>query len=222
MKSTRAIAGMAALLAALAGCGDDDSGLGDQPTQPGAARAPEEHGGPNSESPLENARPSVILAPYAGRWLFDFEKTAAALLASGAPKAEIERMRTMYAQNPKLRKLHGDMVVSGNQAVCSGMPSAQYDFFAMHDHGGKACGKAWHHEDRHDPGDMSKCYARLAIVDNRLELRVRMAEDSPQLDDPELESSPRVDLDSAAHCDADQPARGTWTPWIVYVFTRGQ
>jgi hypothetical protein len=162
----------------------------------------------------------VLLAPIAGHWVFNFEKTVDALQAAGAPKHEIQRLREQHAQNPRLSRLHADMVVSGNQAVCSGVPSAEYDFFGMHNHDGKVCGKAWHHEDRHDPGDMSKCYVRMAIVENRLQLEVKMSEGSPDLNDPDLVSSPPVDLDSAAKCDADKPAGGQWTPWITYVFTR--
>ena len=65
--------------------------------------------------------------------------------------------------------MHNDMKISGNcAAVRSGVPSAEYRLFATHEHGGKVCGKAWHHEDRFDPGDMSKCYVRLSIIDNRM------------------------------------------------------
>jgi hypothetical protein len=163
-----------------------------------------------------------VLAPYAGTWAFDFDKTIDAQLASGAPKAEIDQMRKMYEQNPQHRKLHGDIVLAGNQAVCSGVPSAEYDFFNMHVHDGKACGKAWHHEDRHDPGDMSECYVRMKIVENRLVMEVKMSEQSPDLNDSDLASSPPVDLDSAARCDAEKPAKGDWSPWIVYVFNRSR
>jgi hypothetical protein len=77
------------------------------------------------------------------------------------------------------------------------------------------------HEDRNDPGDMSKCYVRPSLVDHRLHLEVRMGGE-PDLNDPELQSSPQVDIDSAERCDADKPARGEWTPWITYVFARRQ
>ena len=48
------------------------------------------------------------------------------------------------------------MVIKGNRAELSGFPAGEYHFFALHTHGQQVCGKAWHHEDRYDPGDMSK------------------------------------------------------------------
>jgi hypothetical protein len=120
-------------------------------------------------------------------------------------------------------------VITGNQAVGSGIPSEEYDFFAIHQHGNKVRGKAWHHEDRSDPGDMTKCYVRMAMVVNRLQLEVRTSGRSPDLSDPDMaallaqnQSSPPVDLDTSAKCDADKPANGQWTPWTIAVFTRSR
>jgi hypothetical protein len=135
----------------------------------------------------------------------------------------------MYAQDPRSGRLHADLAITGNQAAGSGTPSEEYDFFAVHQHGNKVCGKAWHHEDRYDPGDMTKCFVRMAMVENRLQLEVRMSGRSSDLSDPDLAallaqnpSSPPVDIDTSAKCDADKPATGQWTPWITYVFTRSR
>jgi hypothetical protein len=212
-----AIAALIAMLAVFEGCGVDGSDDG----PPGAEST--------DDGPLGKPRPSALLAPFAGSWVFDFDKTIQAQEARGAPKQDIERLRKQHEQNPELGKLHADMALAGSQALCAGVPSAEYDFFGMHQHDGKVCGKAWHHEDRHDPGDMSKCYVRMAMAEDRLLMEVKMSERSPDLNDPDLASnlgekgnSPPVDIDSAAKCDADKPAVGAWTPWMIYVFTRRQ
>jgi hypothetical protein len=212
-----AIAALIAFLAVFEGCGvdrSDDGPLG---------------AGSTDDGPFGKPRRSALLAPFAGSWVFDFDKTIQAQEARGASKEDIERLRKQYEQNPELRKLHADMAITSSQAVCAGVPSAEYDFFGMHQHDGKVCGKAWHHEDRHDAGDMSKCYVRMAMVENRLLMEVKMSERSPDLNDPDLASdlsekrkSTPMDIDSAAKCDAEKPAVGTWTSWVIYAFTRRQ
>jgi hypothetical protein len=189
-----------ALLLVISGCGDDSTPLSGGPF------------GAPGESPL--------LAPFSGGWAFDFEKTLAAQKAAGVSEENIERLRKLYAENPQLGRMHPDMTIKGNEAVCSGMPAAEYRFFAVHEHDGKVCGKAWHHEDRFDPGDMSKCYVRLQIVEGRLHFAVKMKEGLPELNDPDLRSSPPVDLDSSANCDADKPPGADWSDWSTSVFTR--
>jgi hypothetical protein len=181
------------------------SGCGDHSTPDGPFGAP-------SESPL--------LAAFAGEWTFDFERTLAAQRAAGVSDENIERLRKLNAENPQFGRMHPDMTIKGNEAVCSGMPAGEYRFFAVHEHDGKVCGKAWHHEDRFDPGDMSKCYVRLQIVEGRLHFAVKMKEGLPDLNDPDLRSSPPVDLDSSANCDADNPPGADWSDWSTAVFTR--
>src|SRR5262245_13574803 len=186
------------LLAALGGCGADAAGPGAGPFGvPGANR---------------------LLAPCAGKWVFDFEKTLDAQKAGGATDEQIANLRTMYADSPHLRKMHPDLTISGNEAVCSGRPAGEYRFFAMHEHAGKVCGKAWHHEDRFDPGDMSKCYVRLKIEGDRLTFELRMQE-APDLDDPDLRANPPAEGDSAT-CDAEHPAGSDWSEWATFVFVR--
>ena len=226
MPKPRAIACL--VLAILAGCAGNSSDTREESPQRGAP-TPEDLGGLSDTGPLGKPRPSGLLAPFAGTWVFDFDKTIDAQQAAGTSKEEIERLRKMYAQDPQFRKLYADLVITGNQAVGSGIPSDEYDFFAIHQHGNKVCGKAWHHEDRNDPGDMTKCYVRMAMVENRLQLEVRTLGRSPNLSDPEMAallaqnpSSPPVDLDTSARCDADKPAGGEWTPWTISVFTRSR
>jgi len=167
--------------------------------------------------PFGPANVSPLLAPYAGKWSFDFEKTLDGHRAAGATDEDIQRIRKLYEDNPQLGKLHPDLTIDGNVAVGAGLPSAEYRFFAMHEHDGVACGKAWHHEDRFDPGDMSKCYIRLALKDDCLYLDVKMKDGFPDLSDPDIETPPSG---SAENCDADDPAGGDWSDWTTYVFSR--
>jgi hypothetical protein len=197
--STRFI-GLLALLPAFAGCG-------------AGAAGPE--GGPFG-APAE----SRLLAPFAGNWAFDFEKTLDARKAGGATEEQIEYLRMVYAENPQLGKLHSDMTITGNEAVCTGIPAGEYRLFAMHEHSGKVCGKAWHHEDRFDPGDMSKCYVRLKLEDEQLHFEMRMQEGLPGLNDPDLLSTPPAEGGSSAACDADHPAGSDWSEWTTFVFVR--
>jgi hypothetical protein len=226
MPKPRAIACL--LLGLLAGCVDNSSDTREQSPQRGVPTSADLEG-LGDTGPLGKPRPSALLAPFAGTWAFDFDKTVDAQRAAGVTKEEIERLRKMYAQDPQFRKLYADLVITGNQAVGSGIPSEEYDFFAIHQHGNKVCSKAWHHEDRHDPGDMTKCYVRMAKVENQLQLEVRTLGRSPDPSDPDMAallaqnpSSPPVDLDTSAKCDADKPAAGEWTPWTISVFKRSR
>ena len=85
----------------------------------------------------------------------------------------------------------------------------------LHAHDSKVCGKAWHHEDRFDPGDMSKCYVRLSVVDGDLHLEVNMLDGLPDVNDPDLLSTPAVEGD-LSKCDADKQDSADWA---TYVFT---
>lgn len=194
-----------ALLFIFSGCNENSSKIDDGPF------------GPPKESKL--------LSPFAGQWRFDFEKTLNAQKAAGATEENLNKIRKLYNDNPELGKMHSDLVIIGNIAVGkevdgSDMPPCEYDFFSVHKHGDKTCGKAWHHEDRYDPGDMSKCYVRLKIKDNDLYFEVKMQEGLPDQSDPDFGSMPAIDLDSDAQCDAEQPKSKNWSDWSVYVFTR--
>ena len=165
--------------------------------------------------PFGPALPSRLLAPFQGAWKFDVEQTLAAQKAAGAPEDEITRLRKMYETRPELIP-EGDLVIRDNEALGFHRPSSEYRFFHLHRHDdGTVCGKAWHHEDRFDPGDMSKCYVGLAIIDGRLHFRSHMAEGLPDLNDPDLESPLPVDLDAAGKCEAKTGQ--DWAELMVFV-----
>jgi len=191
---------LTALLSALSGCEGDMARPGDGPFG----------------APAE----SRLLAPFAGAWIFDFEKTLDAQKAAGVKDEQIDTLRKLYSDNPQFGKMHPDVTITGNEAVCSGIPPAEYRFFAMHEHNGKVCGKAWHHEDRFDPGDMSKCYVRLALKDNNLSFEMRMKDGLPDLNDPDLRSSPPAESGSEAQCDANNPSGKDWSQWTMFVFVK--
>lgn len=163
----------------------------------------------------------ALLAPYEGAWTCDFEKTLEARSEAGADPAELEQLREFFEHNPEFGNLHADLTISGSEAIGDGMPSSQYSFYALHQHDGRLCGKAWHHEDRHDPGDMSKCYVRLVILDNELRLSLRTQDGFPDLSDPDLDPSTSKSSTAEA-CDADTPPGENWSEWTEYVFVRAK
>jgi hypothetical protein len=169
--------------------------------------------------PFGDVKESKLLAPFAGRWTCDFEKTIEALKAGGATDEKVESLRKFYRENPELGNIHPDIELTGDVAVSSGIPSLEYRFFALHKHDGAVCGKAWHHEDRFDPGDMSKCYVRLRLKENCLHLDIRMHLGEVNLNDPDLAPQP-AESGSAAECNADHPPGDEWDEWMPIVFTR--
>lgn len=174
-----------------------------------------------ASGPFGPPRSSARMTPFAGKWSFELDKTLDSQKAAGATDEQIAQTRKLYAENPAIGKLHPDLTFDGNVAVGTGLPSSEYRFFAMHKHGTKICGKAWHHEDRFDPGDMSKCHVRLEIVDGQLYMEVNMQEDLPDLDDPDLRSEPPVEGD-LAKCDVETQAGKKPGDWMAYVFSRPQ
>jgi hypothetical protein len=175
-------------------------------------------GGNLNQGPFGPPRQSTLLVPFAGNWTCDFEKTIEAQRAAGASDEEIAQLRKLDPQHRAFRKLYPDLNFSGDLAV--GHDNSEYRFFSMHQHGDEVCGKAWHHEDRFDPGDMSKCYVRLMIKDDCLYMREKMKDGNPDLDDPDLLSTPPPEGGSTADCKADQPGEPDWSDWFIYVFTR--
>jgi hypothetical protein len=176
----------------------------------------------SGNGPFGPPNSSPLLSPFAGDWFFDFDKTLIVQKEAGATKEDIERIRNLYEANPQIGKMHPDMTIEGNLAVCSNTPNSEYWFFAMHEHDGKICGKAWHHEDRLDPGDMSKCYFRMKIKGNHLHFAVKMKDGLPALNDPDLLSPPHIELDSSANCNADSVTGNDWSKWTTYIFIRKQ
>jgi hypothetical protein len=177
--------------------------------------------GENPDSgPFGPSKESRLLSPFAGEWRCDFEKTIEARQAAGTSDDEIEHLRKFSSDHPQFSQLHPDLNIIGDVAVSPGIPSSEYRFFAMHQHGDKVCGKAWHHEDRFDPGDMSKCYVRLILKEKDFHLEVRMQEGFPEEEDPDLKSLPPTESGSATDCDVEHPAGADWGEWTTYVFSR--
>lgn len=166
-------------------------------------------GGPDAIRPVP-----PLLRPVQGAWRFDLDKTLAALQAEGVPAAEISKAR---AAGPSAR-LHPDMAIDDDVAVLAGIPEGEYAFFELHPHDRWICGKAWHHEDRHDPGDMTKCYVRLEVKDGELRLSRRMEDGPANPDDPDVLN--RAPEGSASRCQADFAREPDWTPWTTVVFVK--
>jgi hypothetical protein len=176
-------------------------------------------GGDADSGPFGPAESSALLSPFEGEWTIDFEKSIAVQKTEGLTDEAEQMMRKFYQEHPEFGGMHSDITISGNVAVGAGLPSMEYRFFSMHEHDGKVCGKAWHHEDRYDPGDMSKCYVRLSIVDGDLHLEVKMKDGLPDLTDPDFGTT-SVEGGSAATCDSEHPPGVDWSDWTTYVFTR--
>jgi hypothetical protein len=118
-------------------------------------------------------------------------------------------------------KMHADLKFAANAATGAGLPACEYRFFNLHKHGETVCGKAWHHEDKDDPGDMSKCYVQLSLVNGELHLKLRMQDGAVDLEDPDFDDPPKIVNEAAAEkCDADKPAGKDWDDWTTYVFVR--
>lgn len=175
--------------------------------------------GDAADGPFGPPERSALLAPLAGTWLLDVGKTLEAQKAAGASDEQVAALREFYARSPQFGML-SEMTITGNAAVAT-HGAEEYRFFAMHKHDGKICGKAWHHEDRYDPGDMSKCYVRMKLDGNVHYLEVKMKDGLPDLNDPDLLSSPLpAEGGSAATCDAGAPAGTDWGEWATTVFAR--
>lgn len=163
--------------------------------------------------------PAPLLDPFAGAWTCSVPATLAAREAAGVPAEETTRLREFLEKTPGVQLFHSDFTIRGNLAIGAGLPSSEYRFFSLHRHGPQVCGKAWHHEDRFNPGDMSKCYVRLELVDGRLHFRYRMQDGLIDLNDPDLKETLAV-VGDAAGCTADKPPGGDWSEWMLLVFDR--
>ena len=154
-----------------------------------------------------------LLEPFQGTWTYDLDRTTALWESQGVPAEQIAVARKL-AENPALAGFGKTLTIDGHVAAGDPFEFSEYRLFGMHEHGGAVCGKAWHHEDANDPGDMSKCYVKLRRVDGALHLDLWMADGLPALDDPDLTNPPPVASGSAAECDApadDGPDRNGWS-----------
>lgn len=117
--------------------------------------------------------------------------------------------------------VHADMNIQNDTALLPGTVAGSYQFFALHAHNQWACGKAWHHEDVNDPGDMDKYLVRLELRDADLHLSVRTHDSAADPADPDVTNMP-LTANSASNCPADAGPTPPWSPWRTYVFVRGQ
>jgi hypothetical protein len=191
------------LILVLAGCDKSPAGSASSPS--------------SGSSGSSAAAAAPILQPFQGPWRFSLAKTLAYWQAKGVPASEIAQARATAKSFP----LHPDMSIQNDTAVLPGMIEGEYRFFALHPHNQWVCGKAWHHEDRHDPGDMDKYYVRLEIQGADLHLSVRIPEDAADPADPDVTNT-SLTAGSAATCGADALATPPWSPWRTYVFERGE
>jgi hypothetical protein len=183
-----------------------------------------------------------LLGPFQGQWHFDFDRTMATWERQSVSPETIAHTRSFRAKMqsmevpPEVEKalksqgidvqtwressanLVQDLNLTGHVATGSGFPSEEHRFFALHEHDGVVCGKAWHHEDRFDPGDMSKCHIKLRLQDGQLHLDVKMYEDV-DISDPDLIGSPPIVMD-AKDCDAPDAMSPDRNGWSTYVFVR--
>jgi hypothetical protein len=197
------------LLLILVGC-DFSTGTGSRGGTPGGTAGGTPGGASGVTTPL--------MQPYQGPWKFDLQKTLALWRVKGIPAAEIAEAKKLSAVVP----VHPDMTITGNGALFTGSPLGSYDFFALHQHNQWVCGKAWHHEDRNDPGDMDKYYTRLELTEDGRELRLstRVEEDAANPTDPDVTNMPPT-AGSATTCGADAAPAAQWSSWRTYVFVRG-
>jgi hypothetical protein len=189
----------------LLGCDRNPSGVS-APSSAGSGSSPTGYGG----SPAAAA----LLQPFQGNWKFDLEKTLALWKSKGVSQNEIDQARALTSIVP----LHPDMALHADVAVLKGKPAeGEYAFFALHAHAQFICGKAWHHEDRHDPGDMDKYLVRLQLHDADLWLSARIPEDAADPADPEVANPPPL-AGAAATCNADTLKDPPWSPWRTFIF----
>ena len=169
--------------------------------------------------PFGAANNAAIMKPFDGDWRFSLPKTLAQWQSDGVAAEEIAESKKLAASFP----LHPDMSITGDTAVLSAAPLVgEYKFFALHPHGPWVCGKAWHHEDRNDPGDMSKCLARLQVrADGDLLLALRFDDNPTNPNDADLTTMP-VTAGSAQSCGADAAPEPPWSAWRTHVFERAK
>jgi len=157
---------------------------------------------------------AALPKPYQGKWNFNLQKTLALWKSQGVSQKELNEAQARTAITP----LHPDMTLQGDIAILNGgAAEGEYAFYALHAHPQFACGKAWHHEDRHDPGDMDKYVVRLQRHDADLWLSARVPEDAADPSDPEVASPPPL-AGSATTCTADTLKDPPWSPWRTYIF----
>lgn len=170
--------------------------------------------------PLSSPQSSPLMKPFERVWAVDFEKTLEAQRSGGASEESIAAARQLHSEHPELQTMLGSLRFTGNVALGEGGLAQEYWCFDLHEHDGWVCGKAWHHEDRHDPGDMSKCCVRFRLEGESLLFDLRLQDGLPDLNDPDLLTTPAPEGGSATTCDAEKPAGSDWSEWSRTVYVR--
>jgi hypothetical protein len=188
--------------------------------------------GATGEGPFGPPQRAAILEQFQGKWVCDRDKTYAVWSEQGKQTAveATKKIEEAFSANPQLAGVqlpHPNIAIDGNSIVGDGVVSQEYDLFALHKHGDVVCGKAWHHEDRHDPGDMSKVWVRLSVVGNELHLCVKHDEPldgvSANVADPDFvnfQAMRELQVEGdASRCEtANDDVRSEM--WTTYVFAR--
>ena len=167
-------------------------------------------------APDEIADNDPRMAPFEGKWRFDSQATLAEMEARGVEAETVRKLRELYKKHTDLFQ-HPDITITGLEIVGDGLLSSEYRLFALHKHDEILCAKAWYHEDRHDPGDMNKCFIQLEIIDSKLKMTLKHHDGWPEMNDPDL--SLPIDSD-AETCRNSQEIKNSPKEWEVNIFVR--
>lgn len=170
--------------------------------------------------PWDDAVRVALLEPFQGSWTYDFDRTADIRRSQGIPAEQIEKEQEFRRRNPSLAELGTSLTFDGHLATGDPFPFSEYGLFGLHEHDGAVCGKAWHHEDANDPGDMSKCFVKLRRVGEELHFDLWMPDGQTDLGDPDLNDAPAVVSGSAAECEAPPDDGDDRNGWMTRVFVR--
>jgi hypothetical protein len=204
------------LLATLVGCGFQSS---DRP----------------DSGPFGRHNDVELLEPFQGEWTVSEDRTFDVWRRQGKA-AQIEQTKefrkrfaeatekesalargamNMAGLDAALKQLHPDLSITGDTFVGHGFLAQEYRLFAIHQHGPIVCAKAWFHEDRHDPGDMSKCWIRLERVKDEFHFHVKMQDDDVDIEkDPDLTSMPTLVDATSCEVAGEKTESQEWTTFV--------
>jgi hypothetical protein len=127
--------------------------------------------GPSATSGTDWGAPfqDSLLEPFQGEWTFH-----------NRPETEQDSAKSFHVSGGPDLRIDGHIITEQTPM------GSEFRLFELHEHDGRVCGKAWFHEDPHDPGDMSKVFVTLAIDNNTLTLRIHHPTHSVDINDPDL------------------------------------
>jgi hypothetical protein len=146
---------------------------------------------------------SALLEPFQGEWKFHNrpetgQHSSKVLQGSGGP----------------------DLRINGHIITEQTPMGSEFRLFELHEHDGRVCGKAWFHEDPHDPGDMSKVYITMELDDNTLTLRTHYPTESVDINDPDLQHANPVISKTPSVCPVASMDDGDSEAWDVVNYIR--